>query len=186
MLPRMATLLTIIFMDEQKKRTQEAINSWYKKQDTTTLKTRARKKKTNDNPEGRFVLVLKKHLESLGFSIDIVEAKAVYNESAGRYMNGKARPGFPDMVGNTPNGLSVWIEVKAPGKRKTIRPEQHAFLLNKIDMGCFAICCDSIEYVDKILMEWKKSENRKKVLLESLPPLQKRYQGDDLSDLFLD
>lgn len=165
--------------EEYKKSVFSAINTWSKKQ----LPRTPRKKKKNSNPEGKFVLVLKKHLETLGFSIDIVEAKAVYNESAGRYMNGKARPGFPDMVGNTPNGLSVWIEVKAPGKRNNVRVEQHAFLLKKINMGCFAIVCDSIEYFDKLLLEWKQAPDRKQVLLEALPKLPKRYSESDLSDL---
>ena len=164
-------------MSEYKKRVEAAINKW------STKQLPKPKRKPNKNPEGEFVLVLKKHLESQGFSIDVVEAKAVFSEESQRYTNGKTRPGFPDMVGNSPSGISVWIEVKAPGRRNTVRPDQHEFLIGKIATNCFAIVCDSTEYFDRAWNEYRASHNKKALLLRELPKLADRWaklMGQDL------
>lgn len=101
-------------------------------------------------------------------------------------MNGKTRPGFPDMCGNTPDGHSVWIEVKAPGRRNTIRPDQREFLLGKIATNCFAICCDSTQYFDRVSAEWRTSGNRKALLLKELPELSERWAKLVDADLVFD
>lgn len=170
--------------EEYKKRIQAALHRHAMR---TMPKPIKKRKKTNSNPEGEFVLKLKAHIEkTYGWSIDIVEAKGVYNEEAGRYLHGKTRPGFPDMVGNMLDGTSVWIEAKAPGKRKTISIEQRDFLIEKIDQNCFGICCDSILYFEKVLREWKQSNCKKAYLLKELPELAPKLKAmvDDDSELF--
>ena len=122
---------------------------------------------------------LKKYLSGLGWDITIIEAKANYSEESGRYTHGAVASGYPDLSGDMPGGLAVYIETKAPGKRSTIRPAQHAFLIRKISNGCFAICCDSIVYFDRVFSEWQASGNRKALLLKELPPLAARYVDDD-------
>lgn len=161
-------------MDDAKKRIEAAIHKWSKKQ----LPKPERKKK-NDKPEARFVLELKKYLTELGWDVTIIEAKANYSEESGRYTHGAVASGYPDISGNLPNGLACYIETKAPGKRSTIRPAQHEFLTRKISTNCFAICCDSIEYFEKVFSEWQTSQSRKALLLKELPTLAARFRDSD-------
>jgi len=124
-------------------------------------------------------LELKKHLAELGWSMTIIEARANFSEESQRYTSGAVAAGYPDLSGNMADGRAVFIEVKAKGKRSTIRPAQHQFLIGKISSNCFAACIDSIECFEKLFSEWKNSQNRKALLLKELPPLAARYISDD-------
>lgn len=163
--------------NDHRKSILSAINKFSEKQ------LKPKRKKPNRNIEGPVVLEIYNHLKSLGWSMSIVEAKSVYNEQAGRYMNGKTHPGYPDLSGNTPDGIAVFIEVKAPNKRSTIRPEQHEFLIEKIDTNCFAIVSDSVEYTIKAYKAWMFSDIKKSFLLHELPNLAPRYAKQDEFDL---
>lgn len=163
--------------NEYKKRIESAINKWSSKQ-----LPKPQRKKTNDKPEARFLLELKKYLTNLGWDVTIIEAKASYSEESGRYTHGAVAAGYPDLSGNMPNGLAVYIETKAPGKRSTIRPAQHEFLTRKISSNCFAICCDSVIYFDRVFAEWSQAPNRKAFLLKELPPLAARYTESEWFD----
>jgi hypothetical protein len=151
---------------DYKKRVSNAINKFAKRE----LKTKAPRKK-NANLEGPVVLEIKNDLTKLGFNLNVVEAKAVWNTGAGAYMSGQVSPGFPDLCGNGPDGESVWIEVKAKGKRYTISPAQFHFLLAKIKQNCFAVCSDSSEYVIRVFNEWKTMDkvDRQNFLILELP-----------------
>lgn len=162
--------------DEHKKRVEAALNKYFTKQLPKPIKH-------NKKPEAEFVLILLNHLKDIGFSIDVVEAKGVYSEDAQRYIHGKTRPGFSDFVGNDPSGHSVYIEVKAPGKRSTLRPEQREFLIEKISTNAFAIVCDSVEYFTSTYANWRQANNKKAYLLKELPDLAPRWAKEDL-DLF--
>lgn len=166
---------------DYKSRVQKATEKWSKKQLPKPVR-----KKPNQKPEAEFLLQLKKHLESLGWSMTIIEGKANYSESAGRYMSGAVAPGYPDLSGNLPNGIAAYIEVKARGRRSNVSPAQRDFLIGKISTNCFAIVCDSIEYFDMVFTEFKVSNNRKAMLLKELPPLAPRMQKIMDSDLDFD
>lgn len=163
---------------DYKKRVQSAIENYHKS-------ILPKPKKHNDKPEAKFSLQLKKHIESLGWSIDIIEAKANYSETSGRYTNGAVTAGYSDISGNMPNGRAVYVEVKAPGKRSNVSPGQHEFLTRKINTNCFAIVCDSIEYFDRVLMSWQMKladkELAKNYLLSELPPLAARFKDEDFN-----
>lgn len=133
---------------------------------------------TNKTPEKDFVKLILKHLRSLGWSVDIVDSAAVYSKEAGMYLNSMARVGMSDIVGNTPTGVAVFIEAKAPSKRSTVRPDQREFLIQKIDTNCFAIVCDSVEYFERVFNAWIKSENKKALLLKELPELSGKWKDD--------
>ena len=162
--------------DEAKKRVQLAMEKFSAKQ----LPKQKRTIK-NGKPEAELVLELKKHLEGLGFSINVIEAKAVYSERAGRYLRGQAAAGLSDLVGNTHLGQSVFIEAKAPGRRNTIRLAQHKFLTEKIRSGCFAIVCDSIEYFNIVWAKYtaRNGDLAKMYLLSELPLPPKKYRDDE-------
>lgn len=90
------------------------------------------------------------------FSVNVVESKAVYNQSAGRYIRGQTDQGFSDAVGCHNTGLGVFIEFKAPGRLSTLRPAQKAFLREKIDFGAFVAVVDSAERLSEIWESFKK------------------------------
>lgn len=161
-----------------KKRVQAAIDKFSEKQ----LPKKPRKKR-NENVEGPVVLAIKNHLNGLGWDMKVIEAKAVFNEKAGRYISSQADPGTSDLCGNDPNGHAAFIEVKALGKLKTLRLEQRDFLISKIDRNCFACVADSVERVMHIYAEWCITEFKKAYLLKQLPemtPKQKAMVDADL------
>lgn len=148
-----------------------AINSFEQKNKPKKV-TRNRKKK-NSSPESDFVKDFLKIVKSLDgyFEIHTIEAKAVWNVDAGRYVNGQAESSFPDMVGNDIYGNVLYIEAKAPGKRSTLSLGQYKFLKRKIEMNCFAVCIDSIDSFKELYKKWLKSsrECKKQLLLNELP-----------------
>lgn len=106
------------------------------------------------------------------FDMTVVDTSAVFNPYAGRYLRRQASESLPDLCGNR-GSLSVWIELKAPKKRRAIlqSPHQIAFLERKIKQGCFAAVVDSAEYLDDL---WKRylatpESERKQLLLNEIP-----------------
>lgn len=162
---------------DYKKRVKLAVDNWSIKQlkkDSPSLLT----KKKNKTPEADFLKKLKKHIEETHcWNLDVIDSKGQFSEDAQRYVYGKTRSGYSDMSGNMLNGLAVYIEVKAPGKRSTVREDQRIFLIEKINTNAFAIVTDSIEHFESMLEKFKRAENRKATLLKDLPG--GRAQVDD-------
>lgn len=152
-------------------------------------KKKAKRAKSYGSPEADFVIEFltftKKH--SKFFSLNVIEAKGVYDPDAGRYSNGQVEPGYPDISGNNSNGIAMYLEAKAPGKRGTISLGQYMFLMRKIEMNCFAICFDSIDYFKSTYKTWLSLDGlaRQKYLIKSLPTNKsiRDVLGDD-SDIF--
>lgn len=107
-----------------------------------------------------------------GFDLSVVDTAAVYNPYAGRYLRRQASESLPDLIGNH-GPLSVWIELKAPKKRRSIlqTPHQLNFLKRKIEQGCFACVTDSALHLNELWHKYKTaSEDQKKsILLADLP-----------------
>ena len=115
------------------------------------------------------VKLILKACDNLGFSCDVVESKAVYSAQAGRYLNSQAVAGFPDIVGCDALGRALFIEVKASGKRSTLKEHQRRFLIEKIDKNAFAVCVDGPDLLLKFYREWHQVEAKKAYLLKVLP-----------------
>ncbi len=148
--------------DDVKSRIRKAVEKFSKP--STTRHTK------NEKPELRVLGAIVAQLKDVyRASVDRVESKGYYSAAAGRYMQGITRNGFADLVGNFDNGQAFFIEVKAPGKRSTLRAEQRDFLIEKINTGCFAIVCDSVQYLDAVIWAYLKSPNPKDFLLRELP-----------------
>jgi hypothetical protein len=133
-------------MADVKDSTKKAIENFCKKQ---IKKKRKRNGSRNKAPERDLVRTdLLPWLKRNGFSINVVEAKAVYNVKAGRYLSGQTDKGFSDMVGNDADGIACFIEAKAPGRKKVILDQKHRhqydFIIEKIKSNCFAGCFDSL------------------------------------------
>lgn len=94
----------------------------------------------------------------LGLDMDVIDSSATYSKNQERYQVSKAAPvGFPDLVGSNQEGFAIFIELKAPGKLKTLRPAQRQFLLRKAQAGCFAAVVDSAELLFDLYCLWKQS-----------------------------
>ena len=107
-----------------------------------------------------------------GFDLTVVDTSAVYNPYAGRYLRRQASESLPDLIGNK-GALSVWIELKAPKKRRAIlqSPHQLEFLRRKIEQGCFACVTDSVEHINALWLKYASApeEEKKPILLQDLP-----------------
>lgn len=162
--------------------TKEAL---LKNQRKVLKKARSNKRK-NKKPEKEVEKVVMEWLDNHNFSCHVVESKAVYNASAGRYLKGQTVPGCSDIIGCTPDGVSVWIELKAPGRRSTVSDSQREFLHSKIERGCFAVVVDSVDELQHLYANWCKHKVRnlkpsaKKYLYDSLPKKRKNDAKDDL------
>lgn len=128
----------------------------------------------NKKPEARVESAILKALKSHGFCVQKVESKATYSASKGAYFNQSAKSGTSDIVGCAPNGLGVFIEVKAPGKLKTLKPHQAIYLMERARTGAFACCSDSVDHVLELFDKWlalRKSsvKDAYRFLLEQVP-----------------
>lgn len=153
----------------------------YNKKNSKEKKSRAKK---NSAPEKAVVKDCLKWLRNSGFDVNVVEAKAVYSEKAGRYMASPTTPGMSDICGNAPNGIGAFIEVKAPGRLATLRSNQRNFLIKKIDSNCFAVCVDSQDSLQSHYHKWiaclgLNQEHAKEYLRNSLPAHKPGTVDDD-------
>ena len=128
----------------------------------------------NEEPERELQKEVIKWLNSIGWDVDSIDSKAQFSEGQGRYISQNAKPGISDVVGNDPNGIAVYIEMKAPGRRSSLRHNQRLFLLRKIKTNCFAIVADSKEFISTAYKRWSLDyadrAKRNAILLSLLPP----------------
>lgn len=162
---------------------RDAIEKYSRKQ----LKDNTGPRRKNSKPEKLVVSECMKWFNEFGFSMTVVESKAVYSASAGRYLSGQAAAGFPDSVGCTPFGVGCFVEFKAKGKVATLRDGQREFLKEKILKGCFACVVDSMTMLQGIYCQWcnlKEQDRKVAYLLSKLPVKKSRESDKELS--FLD
>ena len=136
--------------------------------------------KKNSKPEAETERELLAYMRGLGWSVDKVEAKAVFSHKAGRYLRGQAAPGFSDLVGNMNDGRAVFVEVKAKGRRYTLREEQRAFLTEKIASNAFACVVDSVALLEEIISGFRHAPSPKAYLLNMLPIKSAPLKNDDV------
>lgn len=132
--------------DKRKAAVKRSIEKYILKQTVKTTGVRRKNKKPEKEVEKKVMAWLKTN----GFSCHVVEAKATWSKASNCYKSQLVAPGFPDICGCSANGLSVWIELKAPGKGRRPRVEQYEFLMDKIEKNCFAVCVDSVEILEKL------------------------------------
>lgn len=165
--------------DEQRRRISGAIDKYIKKNEPkTSFDTRK-----NGAPEKDLEQVVMPWLKTNGFSVNVIESKATYDLKAGRYIGQSVKQGFVDIAGNYKTGLGVFIELKAPGKRSTLRPAQREFLLDKIETGCFAVCIDSLMLLknqfERFMLHQKHGQYQlAKDFLKAALPADRKVQDD--------
>lgn len=67
--------------------------------------------------------------------------------------------GHSDISGNDKDGLSVYIEVKAPGRIKTLKSDQREFLKERIKEKCFATVTDDLEKLKSLYFKFKTTQS---------------------------
>lgn len=165
-----------------KKRVEQAVARYLKKNDPNLQIP----KRTNEHPERDLQREIIKWLnsEEMGWSVDNIESRAQFSPSQGRYIIAHQTPGLPDLMGNDQDGRAVFIELKAPGRRNTLRANQRQFLIRKIKTNCFAICADSQDYIFRMYKLWLRTSEGANLLLRELPPerLSEQENSDNLFD----
>ena len=153
-------------MDDPKERIRKAVEKYTVKNDP------ARIKRKNRSPERDLQLEVIRWMNANGFDVTNVDSAAAYSLTAGSYISSQhAAPGLPDIIGNDSQGRAVYVELKAPGRRASLRANQREFLVRKIKTNCFAIVADSIEYIQRTYEIWIAvlNDNGPYFLLEELP-----------------
>lgn len=136
----------------------------------------AKPKRKNERPEKLVEKQVLQYLRANGYFVEVVESKAVFSQSAGRFLQGQARAGFVDVVGCSPLGQFVAVELKAPGRLSTLRFEQREFLVAAISRQAFGCVVDSVERLQKVLLAYK-SNPVPQTLMDLLPV--KKIDKDD-------
>lgn len=163
--------------NDYKSGVRKAMEKYHQKQMPST-----KPKRKNERPEKEVEKAVLRHLRANGYFVEVVESKAVFSQSAGRFLQGQARAGFVDVVGCNPQGQFVALELKAQGRLSSLRPEQREFLVNAISRGGFGCAVDSVERLEMVLQSYK-SNPRPETLMDLLP---KKRVDKDLADLFVD
>lgn len=138
----------------------EALKRYLERQAKQSTPKRRRR---NHSPEADVKRAVMVWLKDNGWSMNAVEAKAVWNPGAGRYLRGQTTPGVSDLIGCAPDGTGAFIELKSPGRRGTLKPHQRQYLFEKIQRGSFAVCVDSVECLVKA---WTEFTHRRKMDLQ--------------------
>jgi len=160
--------------------TDSALHRYYAKELEKEKRSRNRATKRNGKPEKELEKSILKWASQKAIHLHVIEAKAVYSQSAGRYLRGQAEAGIPDLIGNC-GGLSMWIELKSPGRRGTLKQHQREFLVQKVKQGCFSCCVDSVEQLDRLLAAFLSTpfSGRVQLLLDHLPKSRHPSNHDD-------
>ena len=166
-------------ISEEKQRVRDAVVKHCKKE-----ARKLQSKRRNDKPEERVVEMLMEFYRQNGFFMRRYESKA--KNINGVWRTSGVETGTPDLMGVCPRGYFHACEVKAKGRRSTVREEQRDFLMNVIKRGGFACVGDSVEFVrglyDKFFKLSSKS-SRRELLIEAIPKSRQAYDESDLSSL---
>lgn len=159
-------------MENSKDRIKEAVYAYSRKQNAP--------KRKNSRPEETVVTDLMLFYKRNKFFIKNYESKA--KNINGVWRTSGLSDGTPDLMGVCPNGYFHANEVKAPGKRSSLRPNQREFLMRVILNNGFAICSDSVEHTKKLYDKWIKEKELKKkrdLLIQDLPVKRSKDRADD-------
>lgn len=155
-------------MNEIKKRVLNSLHNY----SARLHKNATTPKRKNQKPEKLVEKDCLAFLRQLGCAVYVVESKAHYSAQAGAYVSQSAQSGFSDLVGCLPNGLFLAVELKAKGRRSTLKPNQREFLVQKIQRGGFGVCVDSVAMLESVYNQWTlaPAETKRTFLMSQLPP----------------
>lgn len=96
-----------------------------------------------------------------GFNVWRQNNNAVFDPKTGRFRSNSAKKGVPDIIGASPHGKFVGIEIKA-GK-DTVSDDQEQFMLDMDRVGAYTCVARSIEDVQEFIdyyFETEKTETK--------------------------
>lgn len=158
--------------EDHKLRVVEAIERFSKRQEG--LK---KPKRRNKKPEEEVVQALLRFYAENGFFVNRYESKAKYQN--GVYRSSGLDYGTPDLLGVDPNGYIHAVEVKAKGRRSTLRDAQREFLLKVIERNGFAYVCDDVEKLEHTYRHWcSLRKDSRRTYLKKLIPSKKESLKD--------
>jgi len=105
------------------------------------------------------------------FFLHVVEASG-YDPTFRSMGLSRVQSGFPDLVGNTPDGLACYIELKSKDRRARVTEGQKMFLEMKIEQNCFAVVVDAVDKLDRYWLEFsviQDLEQRRRYLRSIMP-----------------
>lgn len=156
-------------MSERKTSTQRAVEKFIAKQ--CAPQNNRQPKKKNKKPERDTENDCLIWCRANNIFVHVVESSS-YDPITGRKTFSRATAGMPDLIGNTANGNSIYIELKAKDRRSTLKDHQRDFLIEKIKQNCFAVVVDSVEKLNQYFREFcklKNLESRQTYLINCLP-----------------
>jgi len=167
-------------MSDHEKRVIAAIEKHAQKDLDATKRDKTKRK--NAAPEAAVGKTVDKWAKDTGWFFHKYESKAKHVQLAGGvsiHKSAGVNVGTPDRLGCSENGIFVAVELKAPGKRSTVTPEQREFLTGVIMNHGFGVVVDSAELLDEYWTRWCVFNKCNGVgyLLECLP--QKKASDKD-------
>lgn len=167
--------------DDFKARIIKAINKF----ETKHVLVNDTPKRRNEKPEKeveRQVLILAK---SKNWFVKVIEAKGTYSEQAKRYMQGQVKKGTADIIGVDENGFHLEIELKAAGRRSTLKEHQRLNLIEVINRNGFGCVTDNHYHLNNLYCEWLllNPNQRRELLLNDLPKQSVKVNGNLFDDV---
>lgn len=162
---------------------EDALKKYFERQEKK-LKGKYSSRK-NNRPEKDVEKEILTWAKRVGMDLHVIESKATYSAHGGYYGSAVA-PGFPDLVGNY-NNLVCYIELKAKGRRSTVRPKQFLFLEEKIKQSAFACVTDSVKHLEKLFSQWlntPETTHKIDILLNDINKIKPKILKDDDGGLF--
>jgi hypothetical protein len=98
-------------------------------------------------PEERTKDEIRAWLESRGFYMRVIKSDGRKLPN-GKWIPSKQGRGISDLIGVTPDGRFVAVEVKAVGKEKTATPEQLNFIREILERGGIGVVVSSVKQVE--------------------------------------
>lgn len=172
-------------MSSHKESTRKALVKFLEKQERKNTPSRKNAKPEKDVEKECLAL-----MRSWGWKVEIYESKANFDPRTGRWRQNSMKAGTCDCMGLMPDGTSVAIEFKAPGKVSTLNKNenQRDFLEERIKFNAFAAVVDSGQRLKDIFNKWSELRNigtvsAQKYLLDMLPPRKKDDGGNPFDGL---
>lgn len=109
-----------------------------------------------------------------GFCLDVYDSEAIFTNGR-KVKNPGVKVGTSDLIGNSPEGLSAYLELKDPKKGKVCRIEQYNFLRRKIESNAFALVVSDVSFLAQTWSLWlslrkqDKTKEAREFLLGLLP-----------------
>lgn len=97
------------------------------------------------------------------FVVDVYDSRAVYSKKTQSYQKSQGlRVGTPDLIGCSPLGHFVALELKAENKQNVCRIEQYQFLEKMIQSNGFCLVVSDVVSLKNSWENWLKLKNENK------------------------